>query len=172
VNTAIAKFAAQAIRKAAEIEWKPLHILSGIGNSVAGTLKPAGFEASKDIVTDFFLKDPTDPQWKDDAGYQWWLGFMNKWYPEGDKNDQLNAFGPSQAAVTVHVLKACGDELTRENVMRQAANIDKLSLPMLLPGITVNTSPTDFAPIKEVQMARFDGERWRLFGPLIKGAVS
>ena len=172
VNTAIAKFAAQAIRKAAEIEWKPLHILSGIGNSVAGTLKPAGFEASKDIVTDFFLKDPTDPQWKDDAGYLWWLAFMNKWYPSGDKNDGLNAFGPSQAAVTVHVLKACGDELTRENVMRQAANIDKLSLPMLLPGITVNTSPTDFAPIKEVQMARFDGERWRLFGPLIKGAVS
>ena len=126
----------------------------------------------KDIVTDFFLKDPTDPQWKDDAGYKWWLGFMNKWYPEGDKNDQLNAFGPSQAAVTVHVLKACGDELTRENVMRQAANIDKLSLPMLLLGITVNTSPTDFAPIKEVQMARFDGERWQLFSPLIKGAVS
>ena len=171
-NTAIPKFAAQAIRKAAEIEWKPLHILSGIGNSVAGTLKPAGFEASKDIVTDFFLKDPTDPQWKDDAGYLWWLAFMNKWYPSGDKNDQLNAFGPSQAALTVHVLKACGDELTRENVMRQAANMDKLSLPMLLPGITVNTSPADFAPIKEVQMARFDGERWRLFGPLIKGAVS
>jgi branched-chain amino acid transport system substrate-binding protein len=146
--------------------------LSGIGNSVAGTLKPAGFEASKDIVTDFFLKDPTDPQWKDDAGYLWWLAFMNKWYPSGDKNDQLNAFGPSQAALTVHVLKACGDELTRENVMRQAANMDKLSLPMLLPGVTVNTSPADFAPIKEVQMARFDGERWRLFGPLIKGAVS
>src|SRR6516165_1633660 len=172
VNTAISKFAAQAIRKAAEIEWKPVHILSGIGNSVAGTLKPAGFEASKDIVTDFFLKDPTDPQWKDDAGYLWWLAFINKWYPSGDKNDQLNAFGPSQAALTVHVLKACGDELTRENVMRQAANMDKLSLPMLLPGITVNTSPADFAPIKEVQMARFDGEHWRLFGPLIKGAVS
>ena len=99
VNTAINKFAAQAIRKAAEIEWTPLHILSGIGNSVAGTLKPAGLEASKGLVTEVFLKDPTDPTWKDDAGYKWWLGFMNKWYPEGDKNDQLNAFGPTQAGV-------------------------------------------------------------------------
>jgi len=171
VNTAINKFAAQAIRKAAELEWKPLHILSGIGNSVAGTLKPAGFEASKGIITDFFLKDPTDPQWKDDPGYKWWLGFMNKWYPEGDKNDQLNAFGPTQAGVVVHVLKACGDELTREKVMKQAANTHELSLPMLLPGITVNTTPTDFAPVKQVQLARFNGERWELFGPILTGAV-
>jgi len=171
VNTAINKFAAQAIRKAAELEWKPLHILSGIGNSVAGTLKPAGFEASKGIITDFFLKDPTDPQWKDDPGYKWWLGFMNKWCPEGDKNDQLNAFGPTQAGVVVHVLKACGDELTREKVMKQAANTHELSLPMLLPGITVNTTPTDFAPVKQVQLARFNGERWELFGPILTGAV-
>jgi len=118
VNTAINKFAAQAIRKAAEIEWQPLHILSGIGNSLAGTLKPAGLEASKGLVTDFFLKDPTDPQWKDDGGYKWWLGFMNEWYPEGDKNDALNVFGPTAAATIVHVLKACGDELTRANVMK------------------------------------------------------
>src|SRR5262252_6385990 len=171
VNTAIPKFAAQAIRKAAEIEWQPLHILSSIGSSIAGTLKPAGLEASKGLVTDFFLKDPTDPQWKDDPGYKWWLGFMDKWYPEGDKNDQLNAFGPTQAGVVVHVLKACGEELTRENVMKQAANINGLSLPMLLPGISINTSPTDFAPIKQVQMARFNGERWELFGPILTGAV-
>jgi branched-chain amino acid transport system substrate-binding protein len=171
INTAIAKFAAQAIRKAAEIGWKPLHILSGIGNSVAATMKPAGFEASKGIVTDFFLKDPTDPTWKNDAGYKWWLAFMNKWYPEGDKEDGFNAFGPTQAAAIVHVLKACGDELTRENVMKQAANIHKLSLPMLLPGITINTSPTDFAPIKQVQLARFNGERWMLFGPILTGAI-
>jgi branched-chain amino acid transport system substrate-binding protein len=171
VNTAISKFAAQAIRKAAEIEWKPLHILSGIGNSVAGTLKPAGLEASKGLVTDFFLKDPTDPQWQDDTGYKWWLGFMNEWYPEGDKNDALNVFGPTVAATIVHVLKACGDELTRANVMKQAASLRELSLPMLLPGITVNTSPTDFAPIKQVQLAQFDGERWQLFGPVISGAL-
>jgi branched-chain amino acid transport system substrate-binding protein len=171
VNTAINKFAAQAIKKAAEIEWKPLHILSGIGNSVAGTLQPAGLEASKGIVTDFFIKDPTDPQWKNDAGYKWWLAFMNKWYPAGDKKDQLNAFGPTQAGAVVHVLKACGDDLTRENVMRQAANIHRLRLPMLLPGITVNTSPSDFAPIKQVQMAKFNGERWVLFGPILNGAI-
>jgi branched-chain amino acid transport system substrate-binding protein len=171
VNTAINKFAAQAIRKAAEIEWQPLHILSGIGNSVAGTLKPAGLEASKGLVTDVFLKDPTDPTWKDDAGYKWWLGFMNEWYPEGDKNDGLNAFGPTQAGAIVHVLKACGDDLTRENVMKQAANLHELSLPMLLPGISITTSPTDFAPIKQVQLARFDGERWQLFGPVISGQL-
>jgi branched-chain amino acid transport system substrate-binding protein len=171
VNTAIQKYAAQAIRKAAEIGWKPLHILSGIGNSVAGTLKPAGFEASKDIVTDFFLKDPTDPQWHDDAGYKWWVGFIDKYYPRGDRADSSNVYGPSVAATVVHVLKACGDQLTRENVMRQAANLHKFTVPMLLPGITVNTSPTDFAPVKQVQMARFDGARWRLFGPLLNGAV-
>src|ERR1700757_1617465 len=126
INTAIAKFAAQAIRKAAELEWKPLHILSGIGNSVAGTLKPPGFEASKDIVSDFWAKDPNDPTWENDDGYKWWLAFMNKWYPQGDKNDVLNVYGPSTAATVVHVLKACGDELTRENVMQQAANLHEL----------------------------------------------
>jgi branched-chain amino acid transport system substrate-binding protein len=171
INTAINKFAAQAIRKAAEIGWKPLHILSGIGNSVAATLTPAGLENSKDIVSDFYLKDPTDPTWKNDAGYKWWLGFMNKWYPQGDKKDGLNAFGPTQAGATVYVLKACGNDLTRENVMKQAANIHHLSLPMLLPGITINTSPTDFAPIKQVQMGRFNGQRWVLFGSILTGAT-
>jgi branched-chain amino acid transport system substrate-binding protein len=171
VNTAISKFAAQAIRKAAEIEWKPLHILSGIGNSVAGTLEPAGLENGKDIVSDFWLKDPNDPTWKDDAGYKWWLGFMQKWYAQGDMADINNVYGPSAAATVVQVLKQCGDELTRENVMKQAANLHDLSLPMLLPGITINTSPSDFAPIKQVQMARFDGERWQLFGPVLTGAI-
>jgi branched-chain amino acid transport system substrate-binding protein len=171
VNTAIQKFAAQAIKKSAEIGWKPLHILSGIGNSVAGTLKPAGLEASKDIVTDFFLKDPTDPQWHEDAGYKWWIGFMDKWYPSGDKKDGSNTYAPSIGASVVQVLKQCGHELTRANVMKQAANLHHFSVPMLLPGITVNTSPTDFAPVKQVQMARFDGERWRLFGDLLTGAV-
>jgi branched-chain amino acid transport system substrate-binding protein len=171
INTAINKFAAQAIRKTAEIGWKPMHILSGIGNSVAATLTPAGLEASKGLVTDFFLKDPTDPTWKDDAGRKWWVGFMDKWYPSGDKKDSNNAFGPTQGGALVHVLKACGDDLTRENVMKQAANIQHFSLPMLLPGITINTSPTDFAPIKQVQMARFNGERWVLFGPVLSSAL-
>ncbi|MBV8122012.1 MAG: ABC transporter substrate-binding protein [Alphaproteobacteria bacterium] len=171
INTAIAKFAAQATRKSAEIEWKPLHILSGIGNSVAGTLKPAGFENCKDIVSDFWLKDPNDPSWKDDAGFKWWLGFMNKWYPQGDKSDLNNVYGPSAAATVVQVLKQCGDELTRENVMRQAANLRDFTVPMLLPGIKINTSPTDFAPVKQVQMARFNGQRWELFGAVLTGAI-
>jgi branched-chain amino acid transport system substrate-binding protein len=172
VNTGIPKFAAQAIRKAAEIEWKPLHILSSVGNSVAATLKPAGLENAKDLVTDFYLKDPTDPQWKDDQGYKDWLVFMDKYYPEGDKVDAANVYGPSVSQTVVQVLKQCGDELTRENVMKQAANLHDFRVPMLLPGITINTSPSDFAPVKQIQMARFDGERWRLFGPLISGSVT
>ena len=172
VNTAIPKFAAQSIRKAAEIEWKPLHIVSSVGNSVATVLKPAGFENSKDLISDFYLKDPTDPQWKDDAGYKWWIGLMDKYYPEGDKTDVFNVYGPSVSATTVQVLKQCSDELTRENVMKQAANLQDFTVPMLLPGITINTSPTDFAPVKQIQMGRFDGERWRLFGPLLTGAVT
>jgi ABC-type branched-subunit amino acid transport system substrate-binding protein len=171
VNTAIQNFAAQAIKKAAEIDWKPLHILSDVGNSVAGTLQPAGFENCKDIVSDFWLKDPNDPAWKDDAGFKWWLGYMNKWYPQGDKKDLNNVYGPSAAATVVQVLKQCGEELTRENVMKQAANLHNFTVPMLLPGITINTSPTDFAPVKQVQMARFNGERWVLFGPIISSAV-
>ncbi len=172
VNTAIPKFAAQAIRKAPEIEWKPLHVLSSIGNSVAATLKPAGLENAKDLVSDFYLKDPNDTQWKDDAGYKEWVAFMDKYYPEGDKSDAGNVYGPCNAASVVQVLKQCGDELTHENVMKQAASLHDFTVPMLLPGIKINTSPTDFAPVKQVQMARFDGVQWRLFGPLITGAVT
>jgi len=172
VNTGIPKFAAQAIRKAAEIEWKPLHILSSVGTSVAATLKPAGLENAKDLVTDFYIKDPTDPQWQDDQGYKDWLAFMDKYYPEGDKTDAGNVYGPSVSQTVVQVLKQCGDELTRDNVMSQAANLHDFTVPMLLPGIKINTSPSDFAPVKQIQMARFDGERWRLFGPLISGSVT
>ena len=171
VNTAIPKFAAQAIRKAAEIEWKPLHILSSIGNSVGATLKPAGLENAKDIVSDFYLKDPSDPKWKDDAGFKAWLAFMNKYMPDADKSDAGNVAGSSLAAMLAQVLKQCGDELTRPNVMKQAASLHNVTVPMLLPGITANTSPTDFAPVKQVQMAKFDGQRWNLFGDLLTGAV-
>ena len=172
VNNAIPKFAAQSIRKAAELEWKPLHILSSIGNSVAATLKPAGLENAKDLVSDFYLKDPTDPQWKDDPGYKDWVAFMDKYYPKGDKTDAGNVVGPCFAQTFVQVLKQCGDDLTRENIMKEAANLHDFTVPMLLPGIKINTSPTDFAPIKQIQMGSFDGERWRLFGPLITGAVN
>jgi branched-chain amino acid transport system substrate-binding protein len=171
VNTAIPKFAAQAIKKSAELEWKPLHILSSIGSSVGATLRPAGLEHCKDIVSDFYLKDPTDPKWQDDPGFKAWVSFMDKYLPTGDKSDAGNVAGPSLAATTVEVLKQCGGDLTRENVMKQAASLKSFSVPMLLPGITLNTSPTDFAPIKQVQMGRFDGARWQLFGPLLAGAV-
>ena len=169
VNTGIPKFAAQAIRKAAEIEWKPLHIVSSVGNSVGAALKPAGLQNAKDIVSDFYVKDPTDPQWTNDPGYQEWVAFMDKYYPEGDKTDAGNVVGPSFCQTLVQVLKQCGDDLTRENVMKQAANLHHFRVPMLLPGIEINTSPTDFAPIKQIQMARFDGQRWQLFGSLING---
>jgi len=172
VNTAIPKFAAQAIRKTAEIEWKPLHVLSSVGNSVGAALKPAGLENAKGIVSDFYLKDPTDPAWKDDQGLKDWTAFMNKHYPEGDKTDVGNVIGYSFGQTVAQVLKQCGDELTRENVIKQAANLHDFVVPMTLPGIKLNTSPTDFAPIKQMQMAKFTGERWELFGELLNGALN
>ena len=159
VTIAIPKFGAQAIRKVGEIGWKPLHILNGIASSVGVTLKPAGFEHSKGIISDNSFKDPTDPEWENDGGYKSWVAFMDKYYASGDKTDQQNVYGQSIAATTVQMLKQCGNDLTRENVMKQAANLHDFSLPMLLPGIVVNTSPTNFAPIKQAQMRRFDGER-------------
>jgi branched-chain amino acid transport system substrate-binding protein len=171
VNTAIPKFAAQAIKKAAEIQWKPLHILSSIGSSVGATLKPAGFENAQGLISDFYLKDPTDPRWQNDAGFKEWVAFMDKYLPGADKSDGGYVAGASLAAMTQQVLKQCGDDLTRENVMRQAANLHGVTVPMLLPGITANTTPTDFAPVKQVQMARFENGRWQLFGELLTGAV-
>ena len=171
-NVTIAKYAAQAIRKAAEIGWQPVHILNNVATSIGIALKPAGLENAKGILSTFWYKDPTDPTWKDDPGYKEWLAFMDKDYPEGDKTDNINAYAYTEAQALIHVLKKCGDELTRANVMKQAASIKDLELPMLLPGIKVNTSATDFYPIKQMQMARFNGERWELFGPVIAGAVS
>ena len=168
---AIPKFEALAIRRVAEIEWQPLFITNGIAASVGAAFKPAGLENCKDIITDNSFKDPTDPAWKDDAGFKWWVSFMDKYHPKGDKSDIYNAWGPSNAAAVVQVLKQCGDELTRENVMKQAANLQHLALPMLLPGITINTSPTDFATLKQVQMERFEGDRFHRFGPVLTNGV-
>jgi branched-chain amino acid transport system substrate-binding protein len=172
VTVAIPKFGSLAIRKMAEIKWTPLHILNGIASSVGATLKPAGFENAKGIISDNSFKDPTDPQWLNDAGYKQWASFMDKYYPSGDKTDQQIIYGYSIAETTVQVLKQCGDDLTRENVMKEAANLHGLELPMLLPGIVINTSPTDFGPIKQAQMRRFDGERYVPFGPVLSGGVS
>ena len=165
------KFAAQAIKKAADIEWKALHLLNNVSNSVGGVLKPAGFEISKGILSTNYVKDATDPTWKDDPGYREWLAFMDKYYPDGDKTNGFVVEGYIAAQALVQVLQQCGDDLTREHIMNQAANLHALALPMLLPGITVNTSPTDFAPIKQLQMMRFTGERWERFGAIIDGAL-
>ena len=165
------KFAAQAIKKAADIEWKALHLLNNVSNSVGGVLKPAGFEISKGILSTNYVKDATDPTWKDDPGYKEWLAFMDKYYPDGDKTNSFVVEGYIAAQALVQVLQQCGDDLTREHIMNQAANLHALALPMLLPGITVNTSPTDFAPIKQLQMMRFTGERWERFGAIINGGL-
>src|SRR5262249_1397826 len=135
------------------------------------TLKPAGLDNAKGIIADNSFKDPTDPQWRNDPGYVSWLSFMEKYHPAGDKSDLQNVYGPANCATVIQVLKQCGDELTRENVMKQAANLHRFELPMLLPGITINTGPNDFAPIKQVQMERFDGERFVPFGPILTGAI-
>jgi ABC-type branched-subunit amino acid transport system substrate-binding protein len=171
INCGIPKFAAQGIRKAAEIDWHPLQILGSISNSVAAALKPAGLENAKDVISDFYLKDPTDPQWVNDAGFKEWAAFMDKYYPEGDKADAGNVTGYCFALSVTQVLKQCGDELTRDNVMKQAANLHDFVVPMTLPGIKLNTTPTDFAPIKQVQMGKFDGQKWNLFGDLLTGVV-
>jgi branched-chain amino acid transport system substrate-binding protein len=165
-NVTIPKFAVQAIRKARDIGWKPVHLLNNVSSSVGTVLTPAGIDASKDIISTFYLKDPTDPQWKNDKGFKDWLAFMQKYYPDGNTADLFNIYGYTVTQGLVHVLKQCGNDLSRANVMRQAANIKDLSLPMLLPGIKVNTSPTDFYPIEQLQLARFDGERWVFFGEI------
>ena len=159
-NITIPKFAAQAIKKANDIGWKPVHFLNNVSSSLGTVLKPAGLEASKGLITALYMKEITDPQWKNDKGYQDWVAFMKKYYPEGALDDQSNAFGYNVAILMTQVLKQCGNELSRENIMHQAANVKNFELPLLLPGIKVNTSSTDFAPIEQEQLAKFDGERW------------
>lgn len=160
------KFAAQAIKKMAELGWNPLHILNNVSTSVGAVLKPAGFDNSRGILSTAYLKDPTDPQWKNDPGYKDWLSFMTSYYPDGDKTSAFPVYGYTVAQTMVQVLKQCGDNLTRENVMKQAASLHDLKLGMLLPGVSINTTPQDFAPIKQLQMMRFTGETWQLLGPV------
>jgi len=164
-----AKFAAQAIKHAAEVGWKPVHILNGVSASIGGVFKPAGIENAKGILTASYLKDPTDPAWKDDPGLKEWSSFMDKYLPEGDKTSSFTVYGYTWAPVLVAVLGQCGDDLTRANVMRQAANLKDLTFGMLLPGITVSTSASDYAPVKQFQMTRFDGDHLVPFGPIIGG---
>jgi branched-chain amino acid transport system substrate-binding protein len=170
-NVTTPKFAAQAIKKIAEIEWKPLHFLNNVSASIGSVMKPAGFENSQNIISSAYLKDPTDPQWKDDAGMKAWNVFLDKYYPEANRADASVMYAYTVAQGLVHVLKNCGDNLTRENIMKQAASIKDLELGGLLPGVKVNTSATDFAPLSQLQLMKFKGETWDRFGEIISADV-
>src|SRR4030088_793424 len=171
INITTPKFAAQAIKKIAEIEWKPLHILNNVSASVGSVIKPAGFENSQGIISAAYLKDASDPQWDNDAGMKAFYDFLAKDFPEGNKLDGSVVVGYGVAQTLVEVLKKCGDNLTRENVMKQAASLKDFRTEVLLPGIMINTSPTDFAPISQLQLMKFKGEKWDLFGDVVSGDV-
>jgi len=171
-NITTPKFAAQSIKKMAEIGWKPVHFLNNVSASIGAVMKPAGFGASQGIISSAYFKDPTDPQWKNDPAMKAWNEFLDKYYPDANRTDAEVMFGYIVAQGLVHVLKACGDDLTRANVMKQAANIRDYEPAGLLPGVKVNTSPTDFAPLSQLQLMRFKGESWELFGDVIDGDVS
>jgi branched-chain amino acid transport system substrate-binding protein len=171
VDIATPKFAAQAIRKAGEIGWKPLHILNSVATSIGAVIKPAGFESAQGIISVAYLMDPLDPTWNDDPGMKAFNEFLAKYFPEGNRADSLLVTGYNMAQTLVQVLKQCGDDLTRENVMKEAANLSDFRTTNLLPGISINTSPIDFAPIKQVQLRRFKGGTWELFGPLLSSEI-
>jgi branched-chain amino acid transport system substrate-binding protein len=162
------KFAAQAIKKVADLGWKPVHILDINASPVSATLKPAGLDISKGIISTNYGKDPGDPQWKDDTGLKAYFAFMDKYYPEGDKLNTVNTYGYATAELLVHILRQCGDDLTRENIMRQATSLKNFTGSLALPGMSAHTSPTDYRINKQMQMMKFDGERWQLFGPIIE----
>jgi branched-chain amino acid transport system substrate-binding protein len=172
LTAAITKFAAQAIRKVYDIGWKPTHFLSNVSASIKAVMQPAGPEKAVGIITAAYLKEPTDPQWQDTPQYKDWLEWMKKYNSSGNVVDVNNVYAYSVTQTMVDVLKACGNNLTRENVMKQAASIQGEKLPMLLPGIVISTSADDFAPIKQMQLQKFDGTTWKLFGELISGSGS
>ena len=169
LTAAIPKFAAQAIRKVYDIGWKPTHFMTNVSSSVGAVFRPAGPEKGIGIISAAYGKDPTDPQWQDAPDFKEWLAWMKKYNPSASVADANNVYGYGVAYLLVQVLKACGDNLTRENVMKQAASLHSLTGPMALPGITISTSPTDYAPIKQMQLEKFDGNTWQLFGEVISG---
>jgi len=167
INITTPKFGAQAVRKAWDSGWKPLHIINNVAASVGSVLIPAGLEKSVGLMTVQYYKDPNDPQWKDDPAMLEWRAFMGRYYREGDPKDASNLYAYIVAQTMVQILKQCGNDLTRENVMRQAANLKGFKVPLLLPGMTVDTSPTDFFPVQQAQLAKFTGELWQGFGDVI-----
>jgi len=171
INIATPKFAAQAIKKIAELNWHPIHFLTNVSGSIGGVMKPAGYENDQGILSTAYLKDPKDPEWKNDPAMNEWRAFMTKWYPEGDQDDAATVFAYGVAKGLEQVLRQCGDDLTRENVMKQAANLN-FEIGIYLPGTKIKTSPTDFAPLEQLQMMRFKGETWERFGPVMSGEKS
>ncbi len=169
VTAATPKFAAMTIRKVSDLDWHPLHVLSFISTSVAAVMIPAGPEHGIGIVSSAYLKDPTDPAWAQDRGMLAWRDFMAQYYPGGDLKDQYNVYGYAVSQTMVQVLRACGDDLSRENIMKQATSLDHFESPALLPGITVNTSPTNYRPLRQLQMIRWNGKTWERFGDIIEG---
>jgi branched-chain amino acid transport system substrate-binding protein len=165
------KFGAQSIKKVAELQWKPMFILNNVAASVGSVIKPAGFDNAQGVISAAYSKDPTDPQFKDDPGIKNFDAFLQKYFPEANRSDGSVIYGYNSAQTMALVLKAAGDNLTRANIMKQAASLKNVQLDGLLPGITLNTSPTDFAPIEQLQLMRFKGERWELFGDIISGEV-
>ena len=168
INITTPKFSALAIRKVYDIGWKPVHYLNNVGLSVGSVLVPAGLEKSVGLITVAYLKDAVDTQWSNDPGMKDFLAFMAKYLPDAKISDYNNIYGYSVAQTLVQVLKQCGDDLTRANVMRQAANLKNLQLPLALPGVKINTSPTDFYPFESLQLQRFDGKQWVLYGSVIE----
>jgi len=167
VTGAIPKFSAQVIRKAFDIGWKPLHIMSNVSASIASTITPAGPEKAEGVITSQYLKDPTDPDFKDSPDMKEWREFMAKYLPDGDVTDANYVYAYSVATLMHIVLKQCGDDFSRENVMKQASNIKPVALPLLLPGMTAATTPTDFRPLKQLQLARWKKDTWERFGSII-----
>jgi branched-chain amino acid transport system substrate-binding protein len=170
LTAAIPKFTTLAIRKVYDVGWRPANFLNSVSTSVASVMKPAGLEKGIGIISAAYTKDPTDPQWQDTPEYKDWLSWMKKYNASGNVSDAFNVYGYTTAQTMVAVLKASGDNLTRENVMRQAASLHDLKLPMLLPGITISTGNEDYAPIKQMQLQKFDGNSWKLFGEVISGS--
>jgi branched-chain amino acid transport system substrate-binding protein len=171
MNITTPKFAAQAIKKNAELGWKPLHFLNNVSGSIGSVIKPAGFENAQDIISSQYFKDPTDAQWKNDKAMIGWNEFLDKYYPEANRADASVMYAYIVSQGLVHVLKACGDDLTRENIMKQAASMRDYEPGGLLPGVKVNTSATDFAPLSQLQLIRFKGETWERFGEILSGDV-
>lgn len=170
INITTPKFAAQAVRKVYDIGWKPLHFLNNVGASVGSVLTPAGLEKSVDLVTVQYYKDATDPQWKDDPAMLEWRAFMGRHYRDGNVDDASNIYAYITAQTMVQVLKQCGNDLSRENIKKQAESLKNFRPPLLLPGITMNTSATDHAPVDQAQLAKFNGKQWVLFGEVIGGS--